>query len=140
MPSSTRPLTAVLAALLAAGVLAACGGDDSGSDTASAPATTEQTTATTETEATTEAEGGSESASAEGEQLFTENCASCHTLAAADASGQVGPNLDDAQPSETAVAAKVKAGGGGMPAFEGQLTEAQITALSAYVAENAGKS
>jgi mono/diheme cytochrome c family protein len=137
MPSTMRPLTAALAALLAAGVLAACGGDDSGSDTASAPATTEQTTAATETEA-----GGTETqaADAEGEQLFTENCASCHTLAAADASGQVGPNLDDAKPSADSVAAKVKAGGGGMPAFEGQLSAEQITALSTYVAENAGKS
>ena len=27
--------------------------------------------------------------------LFTQNCASCHTLAAAGASGKVGPNLDD---------------------------------------------
>jgi mono/diheme cytochrome c family protein len=135
MPSFTRPITAVLAALLAAGVLAACGGDDSGSDTASAPATTGQATETTET-----GETETQVADAEGEQLFTENCSSCHTLAAADASGQVGPNLDDAQPSETAVAAKVKAGGGGMPAFEGQLSEEQITALAAYVAENAGKS
>ncbi|HZR91132.1 MAG TPA: c-type cytochrome [Gaiellaceae bacterium] len=33
---------------------------------------------------------------ARGRQLFTKNCASCHTLAAANASGVIGPNLDDA--------------------------------------------
>ena len=30
-------------------------------------------------------------------------------------------------------------GGGGMPAFEGQLSDAEITAVAQYVAENAGK-
>jgi mono/diheme cytochrome c family protein len=32
----------------------------------------------------------------QGEQLFTEKCASCHTLSAAGAQGRVGPNLDEA--------------------------------------------
>jgi cytochrome c6 len=31
-----------------------------------------------------------------GKQLFTANCASCHSLADAGASGKIGPNLDDA--------------------------------------------
>ena len=31
-----------------------------------------------------------------GQQLFTQNCAACHTLAAAGASGVIGPNLDNA--------------------------------------------
>jgi mono/diheme cytochrome c family protein len=31
-----------------------------------------------------------------GKRLFVEKCASCHTLAEANAKGQVGPNLDDA--------------------------------------------
>jgi mono/diheme cytochrome c family protein len=31
-----------------------------------------------------------------GQQLFTARCASCHTLAAANANGQQGPSLDDA--------------------------------------------
>jgi cbb3-type cytochrome c oxidase subunit III len=31
-----------------------------------------------------------------GKQVFTQNCASCHTLQAAGASGTIGPNLDDA--------------------------------------------
>jgi cbb3-type cytochrome c oxidase subunit III len=31
-----------------------------------------------------------------GQQLFTQKCAACHTLAAAGATGTIGPNLDDA--------------------------------------------
>ena len=31
-----------------------------------------------------------------GKQVFTQNCASCHTLQAANASGTIGPNLDNA--------------------------------------------
>ena len=39
------------------------------------------------------AKGGSTQA---GKALFTANCATCHTLGAAGASGKIGPNLDDA--------------------------------------------
>jgi mono/diheme cytochrome c family protein len=65
-------------------------------------------------------------------------CGSCHTLAAAKSSGQVGPNLDDAKPSYDVVLAKVTDGGGGMPSFGGQLTEQQIRDVAAFVATNAG--
>ena len=54
-------------------------------------------------------------------------------------SGQVGPNLDDLKPDAATVEAKVRNGGGGMPAFEGRLSDAEITAVAKYVAENAGK-
>jgi mono/diheme cytochrome c family protein len=37
-----------------------------------------------------------------GKQLFTEKCASCHTLADAKSQGTVGPNLDDAFSSDKA--------------------------------------
>jgi mono/diheme cytochrome c family protein len=36
-----------------------------------------------------------------GRQLFGQHCAVCHTLAAANAVGQVGPNLDQIQPSQS---------------------------------------
>jgi peptidoglycan hydrolase-like protein with peptidoglycan-binding domain len=67
-------------------------------------------------------------------------CASCHTLAAAGASGQGGPNLDQLLPSSSAVAAQVTSGGGGMPSFAGRLSSAQIAALSVYVSSSAGSS
>jgi len=38
-----------------------------------------------------------------GRELFGQHCAVCHTLAAANAIGKVGPNLDTIQPSEQLV-------------------------------------
>jgi len=66
-------------------------------------------------------------------------CGSCHTLAAASASGQIGPNLDDLKPDFGTVRAKVESGGGGMPSFAGSLSKAQIRDVAAYVAKNAGR-
>jgi len=77
---------------------------------------------------------------AAGAKVFASaGCGSCHTLAAAKSSGQVGPNLDDAQPSYDVVVPKVTDGGGGMPAFGGQLSEQQIRDVAAFVATRAGK-
>lgn len=145
---------AAAAAVLAAGlVLVACSSDNSSgpSDaqvqdavgTSTAQTTTQATTteATTTTQATTtEAQPTTTQAAADdGKEVFTTNCAGCHTLAAAGASGQVGPNLDDRKPSDATVETKVKAGGGGMPSFDGQLSPEEIKAVAAYVSANAGK-
>ena len=75
----------------------------------------------------------------DGKQVFTANCGGCHTLADAGTSGQVGPNLDDVQPEKAAAQQQVENGGGGMPAFKGQLSDAQIDAVAKYVADAAGK-
>ncbi len=77
--------------------------------------------------------------SANGAALFTQNCSSCHTLAAANATGKVGPNLDQLKPSQSVVVHQVTNGGGGMPSFGGRLSPAQIDAVAAYVASSAGK-
>jgi outer membrane protein assembly factor BamB/cytochrome c553 len=71
---------------------------------------------------------------ADGAKLFSQNCASCHTLAAAHATGAVGPNLDQVQPSRSVVLRQVTNGGGGMPAFGGRLSKTQIAAIARYVA------
>ena len=77
---------------------------------------------------------------AAGAKVFASaGCGSCHTLSAAKASGQVGPNLDEAKPGYDTVLAKVTNGGGGMPSFGGQLSEQQIRDVAAYVATSAGK-
>jgi mono/diheme cytochrome c family protein len=49
--------------------------------------------------------GGSELTQAEkhGRELFGQHCGLCHTLAAANAVGKVGPNLDTIQPTEQLV-------------------------------------
>lgn len=140
-----RRIAAMAAVLATALALAACSSDnDNGpsdaqiqdaATTTTAPATT---TATTETEEKTETEETTQEASADGKAVFTENCAGCHTLADADASGSVGPNLDDAKPSKDTVATTVKGGKGAMPAFEGQLSEDEIEAVAEYVSSSAG--
>jgi mono/diheme cytochrome c family protein len=66
--------------------------------------------------------------------LFTGNCGACHTLQAAGTSGQVGPGLDGISLSAGDIAAKVRAGGGGMPAFAGKLSDAEISAVASFVA------
>jgi mono/diheme cytochrome c family protein len=102
-----------LVVVLAAAILAACGGSSSNG-------------------------GGTQTASS-GEQVFKDNCVNCHTLKAAGASGQVGPNLDNLKPSDALVVHQVTNGGGGMPPFGGKLTDAQIKAVAQYVSTNAGK-
>jgi outer membrane protein assembly factor BamB/mono/diheme cytochrome c family protein len=99
-------------------------------------------TPTTSTGTGTETTGGGATTAggeAKGEQVFSSNCGSCHTLGAAGTTGAVGPNLDDLKPDAATVEAKVRNGGGGMPAFEGRLSDAEIKAVATYVAENAGK-
>ena len=74
-----------------------------------------------------------------GAKVFkTAACGTCHTLKAASASGQIGPNLDDLRPNFVTVRSKVARGGGGMPAFGGRLTSNQIRDVAAFVAKNAG--
>ena len=74
-----------------------------------------------------------------GKDIFAANCGSCHTLAAAGTSGNVGPNLDDLKPALARVQTQVTNGGAAMPAFKGKLTDAQIKAVAKYVSSNAGK-
>jgi mono/diheme cytochrome c family protein len=73
-----------------------------------------------------------------GEAVFSSSCASCHTLAAAGASGAVGPNLDERKPDAATVSAIVTSGSGSMPSFSGRLSDAEIEAVAQYVATNAG--
>lgn len=83
--------------------------------------------------------GGGGGAQAAARQLFTQHCGSCHKLAAAGTSGASGPDLDQLKPPTAIVVKQVTNGGAVMPAFKGQLTPAQIKALAAYVAGQAGK-
>jgi cbb3-type cytochrome c oxidase subunit III len=97
------------------------------------------TAATNAPPTTTTKGGGGKTAAPDGKQIFTSNCASCHTLKAAGATGTVGPNLDAAKPSESKVETQVTNGGGVMPAFKGTLTTAEIKAVAKFVSSNAGK-
>jgi cbb3-type cytochrome c oxidase subunit III len=82
---------------------------------------------------------GGKAAAPDGKQIFASNCATCHTLKAAGATGTVGPNLDTLKPSESKVETQVTNGGGVMPAFKSTLTAAEIKAVATFVSSNAGK-
>jgi mono/diheme cytochrome c family protein len=105
--------------------------------TTSTPA--QQGTASTPEAGTTSTGGGTQQAAAQGKQIFTQNCGSCHTLKDANTNGQVGPNLDDLKPDQPTVQRQVTNGGGAMPAFKGQLSGPQIQAVAKYVSSVAGK-
>jgi cytochrome c6 len=80
------------------------------------------------------------SAAPNGKQVFlSAGCGGCHTLKDAGSSGNAGPNLDQLKPSTARVAHQVEVGGGPMPAFKGQLSDAQIQAVAKYVSSVAGK-
>ena len=83
-------------------------------------------------------QGGGASAT-DGKSIFAANCASCHTLKAAAATGTIGPNLDDLKPSFARAKKQVINGGGAMPPFKGKLTDAQIDAVARFVSQFAGK-
>jgi mono/diheme cytochrome c family protein len=122
--------------------LAACGGEEEASpepeDTTGTITTTD--TETTDGETTTDGEEPAEGDAAAGKEVFVGagGCGSCHTLADAGTSGSIGPNLDDSQPSFDLAVDRVTNGAGAMPAFEGQLSEQQITDVATYVSTAAG--
>jgi cbb3-type cytochrome c oxidase subunit III len=65
--------------------------------------------------------------------LFESNCGSCHAFADAGTDGTIGPNLDQSNVTLQEATRQIENGGGGMPAFKGQLSEKQIRTLAEYV-------
>jgi mono/diheme cytochrome c family protein len=74
-----------------------------------------------------------------GRKLFREKapppCATCHTLADAEAIAEVGPNLDELGRSVQQVKAAVTNGVGAMPPFGETMTPEQIDDVARYVYE-----
>jgi mono/diheme cytochrome c family protein len=102
---------------------------------AAPPAATSSASTTTGTTTTTSsAPPASQGNAVAGKSVFANaGCGACHTLKAAGATGNVGPNLDTLKPPYDTVVHQVENGGGGMPPFKGQLTPKQIQDVSAYV-------
>jgi mono/diheme cytochrome c family protein len=70
----------------------------------------------------------------DGETVFAEaGCGGCHTMAAAGATGAVGPNLDQVKPSKELVVDRVTHGKGAMPAFKDSYSADEIAAVADYV-------
>ncbi len=132
-----RPL-AVLALLLAAIALVAVGCSEG--EVTATPETVEgtipeETTGTNPDLPALELTGDA----AAGKEVFaSQGCGSCHTLSEAGASGTIGPNLDEAQPSDELVVERVTLGQGGMPAFGDTLEPQQIADVAEYVSSSAG--
>jgi mono/diheme cytochrome c family protein len=83
--------------------------------------------------------GADESGEVSGKEVFAAaGCGSCHTLADAGTTGNVGPNLDEAQPPAELVVERVTNGRGVMPSFRNQLSEEEIRAVADYVSSVAG--
>ena len=78
-----------------------------------------------------------------GLEIFNEvaGCAACHTLKAAGAEANIGPNLDTLNLTVELVKDMVTHGLGVMPAYgeEGILTKEEIDIVSFYVATSSGK-
>jgi mono/diheme cytochrome c family protein len=84
--------------------------------------------------------GGGASASAEGKQIFTQSCGTCHTLADAGTNGTVGPNLDQLKPDKQRVLNAIKNGGAGTGAMPANIvTGKEAEAVAEYVSSVAGK-
>ena len=82
--------------------------------------------------------GGGAGGAVDGKQIFEEaGCGGCHTLAAADATGTIGPNLDDAKPSKELVIDRVTNGKGAMPPFKDSYSAEQIAAVADFVVASA---
>jgi mono/diheme cytochrome c family protein len=145
-----RRIAALALVLLAFGVvLVGCGGEEEATPTATTveggngdtgeteTETGETDTTETETETETGDGGGGQGDAAAGEQVFaTAGCGGCHVLEAANSSGSIGPNLDDAKPDHDLVVERVTNGMGAMPSFADQLSEQQIQDVAAYVVES----
>lgn len=130
-----RRLVVIAPTALAAAVLAGCGSQGVVSPTPVTVVGSVPKAAPTPTTPASKLKGDP----AAGKQVFASaGCSSCHTLAAANATGTVGPNLDQAKPDYLLVTARVTLGKGAMPSFKGQLSDQQIADVAAYVVKSTG--
>ena len=84
--------------------------------------------------------GGDAAASAEGKQIFTQSCGTCHTLSDAGTSGSIGPVLDQLKPDKARTLSAIENGGSGSGAMPANIvTGKEAEAVARYVASVAGK-
>jgi mono/diheme cytochrome c family protein len=80
------------------------------------------------------ADGAEKDVVSAGRDLFnTWSCSACHALSDAGSSGAVGPSLDNPNLTRDAIINRVTNGGGPMPSFGGQISEADIAKLADYI-------
>jgi mono/diheme cytochrome c family protein len=84
--------------------------------------------------------GGNADAAAQGKQIFSQSCGTCHTLSDAGTSGNVGPVLDQLKPDKARVENAIKNGGAGSGAMPANIvTGEEAEAVATYVSSVAGK-
>ena len=66
-------------------------------------------------------------------------CGACHTLAAAESNGQIGPSLDVLKPKIEQIILTVTNGIGVMPSFDGTLSKEEIESVAYYVFNSTNK-
>lgn len=120
MMVKNKKLILLLLLLALVMVISACGGGGGEEDGGTEEGTGGDTGETT-------AQGDA----ANGAEIYQSNCMSCHGQ---EGAGGSGPALQSSS-DYNAVVQQVKNGGGGMPAFEGQLSEQEIADVSAYITE-----
>ena len=124
-------LAALLLAVGALVVVAACGGSD---ETTPSPETVIGEVPTGEEDGGGGGGGEVEGDAEAGATIYAENgCGSCHTLADAGSTGNIGPNLDESTVEFAAAVEQITNGGGGMQAYSGTLSEEEIADVAAYV-------
>jgi cytochrome c553 len=85
--------------------------------------------------------GSSGTSSSPGAKVFASaGCGGCHTLEAAGAKGQMGPDLDELKPDQSTVERQVRNGGNGMPSFRQKLSANQIDQVASFVSTAARSS
>lgn len=79
----------------------------------------------------------------EGKVLFqtdaTPACAICHTMEDADATGNIGPDLDELQPEAGRIIKAMQEGVGPMPSFSDSLSDDQMQAIADYIVHATGQ-
>ena len=131
-----RPLTALSLLLAALALVAAgCGGSEVGATPETVVGTIPEQTAPTEDLPALALKGDATA----GKSIFASaGCTACHILSAANATGKVGPNLDEAKASYQLVVTRVTLGQGGMPSFKDQLEPQQIADVAQFVVSSTG--
>ena len=116
------------AVLLGAGIAAGCGSEGT---TSASPQTVIGKVPKPPPTTTTPTSQGDPAA---GKDVFASaGCAGCHTLKAANATGTVGPNLDEKKPDLAKIIDRVTNGKSPMPSFKGSLSDKQIADVAAFV-------
>lgn len=136
LPAMRRPLAALVLLLAVLALVAAgCGGEEVSAtpETVVGSLPEQTTTGAGEDLPALKLTGDAEA----GKSVFeSAGCAACHTLSAANATGTVGPDLDQAKPSFELTVDRVTLGLGGMPSFKDQLQPQQIADVAQFVASS----